>query len=417
MRINIGYIARVEGEGAVEFEIKGGKLTELKLNIWEPPRFFEGFLVGRRLEEVPDIVARICGICPVSHMTTAIRAMENALGIEPSEQAVRLRKIMSLSQIAASHLVHIYMLALPDYHRLHSIADMLPEHRAAIERLLKMKEAINNITSAFGGGRALHPVSMVVAGFTSMPKRDTIGKVLKDLEEIKQDTIETLKMVAALPYPEFNSDVEYVAIKSTGGYAVNEGRIASSGGLDITEDDYLKVFKEEQVLYSNAKRTQIKGRGSLMVGALARLNLKFDMLHPDAKKSAEELGFVPPFHNPFKNILAQAVEIVHCVNECIGLLDGLSDERPWVDLKFKDSEGFAVTEAPRGLLYHSYAINRRGVVEHANIVTPTAHNFMGLEESLRKLVEENIEKPKEELSFLCEMLVRAYDPCFSCSVH
>ncbi len=417
MRLNIGYIARVEGEGAVEFEMKGGKLTELKLNIWEPPRFFEGFLVGRRLEEVPDIVARICGICPVSHMTTAIRAMENALGIEPSEQAVRLRKIMSLSQIAASHLVHIYMLALPDYHRLHSIADMLSGHRAAIERLLKMKEAINNITSAFGGGRALHPVAMVVAGFTSMPKRDTIGKVLKDLEDIKDDAIETVKMAAALPYPEFTNEAEYVALSNGGGYAVNKGRILSSGGLDITEDDYLKVFEEEQVLYSNAKRTQIKGRGSLMVGALARLNLKFDMLHHDAKEAASQVGFATASHNPFQNILAQAVEIVHCVNECIGLLDGLSDERPWVDLKFKDGEGFAVTEAPRGLLYHSYAVNTRGVVEHANIVTPTAHNFMGLEENLRKLVEENIEKPKEELSLLCEMLVRAYDPCFSCSVH
>ncbi len=416
MKLSIEYIARVEGESAVELEIENGKLAGLKLNIWEPPRFFEGFLVGRRLEEVPDIVARICGICPVSHMTTAIRAMGKALGIEPSPQAARLRRIMALSQIAASHLVHIYMLALPDFHRLNSIADMLPGQRNALERLMRMKEAVNAVTSAFGGGRALHPVAMVLAGFTSMPKRDTIGKLLEGLKGIREDAVETVKMAASLPYPDFATDTEFTCIKGESGYAVNEGRIASTGGLDAPEDEYREIFQEEQVPYSNAKKTQIKGRDSLMVGALARLHLKFDDLHPDAKVAASEVGFGPS-RNPFENTLAQAVEIVHCVSECIELLDGLSEERPWVDLKFRDGEGSALTEAPRGLLYHFYAVNRRGVVERADIVTPTAHNFMSLEENLRKLVRENADKPGDELRLLCEMLVRAYDPCFSCSVH
>lgn len=416
MKLNIEYIARVEGESAVELEIENGKLASLKLNIWEPPRFFEGFLVGRRLEEVPDIVARICGICPVSHMTTAIRAMGKALGIETSPQAARLRRIMALSQIAASHLVHIYMLALPDFHRLNSIADMLPGQRNALERLMRMKEAVNAVTSAFGGGRALHPVAMVVAGFTSMPKRDTIGKLVEGLKGIREDAVETVKMAASLPYPDFATDTEFTCIKGESGYAVNEGRIASTGGLDAPEDEYREIFQEEQVPYSNAKKTQIKGRDSLMVGALARLHLKFDDLHPDARAAASEVGFGPS-RNPFENTLAQAVEIAHCVSECIELLDGLSEERPWVDLKFRDGEGSALTEAPRGLLYHFYAVNRRGVVERADIVTPTAHNFMGLEENLRKLVRENADKPGDELRLLCEMLVRAYDPCFSCSVH
>jgi sulfhydrogenase subunit alpha len=416
MRLNIPYIARVEGESAVELELRDGKLVDLKLNIWEPPRFFEGFLVGRRLEEVPDIVARICGICPVSHMTTSIRALEKALSVAPSEQCVRLRRIMSLSQIAASHLVHVYMLALPDFHGLRSIAELLPEHRASVERMLRMKEAFNSVTSAFGGGRALHPVAMVVSGFTSVPKRSAVGELIKKLEAIKADAVETVKMAASLEYPGFQSGAEFVCIRDSEGYSFNEGRLASTGGIDAVEDDYPQIFHEEQVPYSNAKRTQVKGRGSLMVGALARLNLKFNNLHADARGIAAEVGFRPS-GNPFHNTYAQAIEIAHCVSECMELLEGLPGERPWVDLKFQDGEGSALTEAPRGLLHHSYAVNRRGVVERADIVTPTAHNFMSLEENLRKLVEENAGRSKEELTLLCEMLVRAYDPCFSCSVH
>jgi coenzyme F420-reducing hydrogenase alpha subunit len=416
MKLNIPYIARVEGEAAVDLELRDGKLVDLRLNIWEPPRFFEGFLVGRRLEEVPDIVARICGICPVSHMTTAIRALEKALGVAPSAQCIRLRRLMSLSQVAASHIVHVYMLALPDFHRLPSIADLLPQHRDAIDRMLRMKEAFNSITSAFGGGRALHPVAMVVSGFTSVPKANEVGKLIKKLEAVKEDAVETVKMAAGLQCPEFNTDTELVCIQSDDHYSVNEGRLVSSGGIDAPEDDYQEFFIEKQVHYSNAKRNQVKDRGSMMVGALARLNLKFDMLHPDAKKTASEAGFAPS-RNPFHNNLAQAVEIAHCVSECMELLDGLTEERPWANLKYRDGKGSALTEAPRGLLHHSYAINGKGVIESANIVTPTAHNFMGIEENLRKLVEENVDKPEEDLRLLCEMLVRAYDPCFSCSVH
>jgi len=416
MKLNIPYIARVEGEAAVDLTMRDGKLQDLKLNIWEPPRFFEGFLVGRRLEEVPDIVARICGICPVSHMTTAIKALEKALGITPTEQCERLRRLMTLSQIAASHVVHVYMLALPDFHRLPSIADLLPGHRKAIERMLRMRDAFNAITSAFGGGRALHPVAMVLSGFTSVPKANEVGTLLKKLEAVREDAVETVKMAAELSYPEFHIDTELVCINSDTHYAINEGRLVSSGGIDAPEEDYQDILHEEQVPYANAKRNQIKERGSMMVGALARLNLKFDMLHPDAHQAASEAGFAP-LRNPFHNTLAQAVEIVHCVSECIELLDGLTEERPWVELKYRDGEGSALTEAPRGLLHHSYAVNGMGLIESANIVTPTAHNFMGLEENLRKLVEENADSPEDDLRLLCEMLVRAYDPCFSCSVH
>lgn len=416
MKINIDYIARVEGEGSVHFEIEDGRLKDLKLNIWEPPRFFEGFLHQRRFDEVPDIVARICGICPVSHMTTSIRALEKALGFNPSPDIIHPRKIMSLSQIVASHLIHLYMLAMPDYYRLHSVADMLPRFGSEIKRLMKMKEVVNNLTALFGG-RALHPVVMVVGGFTNLPSRDLVGKMIKELEDIKADAREVLRVVSELPFPDATNNSEYVTIHTPSGYAINEGFIVSNNGINIKEDEYYSVFGEEEVLYSNAKRTIIKGRGSLMSGALARLNLKFDMLHEDAKKAAKEIGFVVPDDNPFHNNLAQAIEIVHGISECIELLVGLTTKRPEIQIKVREGEGFAVTEAPRGLLCHHYVLNRRGVVERANIITPTAHNFLSIEENLKKLVQRYINEEKEELILKCEMLVRAYDPCFSCSVH
>lgn len=416
MKINVDYIARVEGEASVELDIKDSILKDLKLNIWEPPRFFEGFLYNRRFDEVPDIVARICGICPVSHMTTAIRALEKALGLIPSPEIINIRKIMSLSQILASHLIHIYMLAFPDYKGLESISDMLLKFRSEIKRLIRLKEVVNNLTSLFGG-RPLHPVVMVVGGFTKLPSRDIIAKMINELESVKTDAVETLKIVSELPFPKFKNKSEYVAVHSPSGYAINKGFIVSTNGIKVKEDEYYSFFKENEVSYSHAKMTSIRGRGSFMVGALARLNLKFDMLHESAKKEAKEIGFNIPDFNPFHNILAQAIEVVHGINECIELLDTLTLKDYEIKINMKEGEGIAVTEAPRGLLCHHYILDRRGVVEKANIITPTSHNFMNLEESLRKLAKKYIHEKKKEIALKCEMLVRAYDPCFSCSVH
>jgi coenzyme F420-reducing hydrogenase alpha subunit len=416
MKVNIDYIARVEGEASVKFNIKEGKIDDLKLNIWEPPRFFEGFLTNRRFDEVPDIVARICGICPVSHMTTAIRAIEKALNLTPSPEIVKIRKIMALSQILASHLIHIYMLALPDYKGLNSISEMLPNCRSEIERLIRLKSVINNLTSLFGG-RPLHPVAMVVGGFTKLPSKDAIGGMMKELEKIKADALETLKFVSELPFPKFRNKSEYVAIHSFSGYAINEGFIISNGGIKVKEDEYYSVFEEREVPYSNAKMTSIKGRGSFMVGALARLNLKFDMLHEDAKKAAEKVGFKIPDFNPFHNNIAQAIEVIHGINECIELLDSLTLRDYEIKIDIREGEGIALTEAPRGLLCHHYIVNKRGIIEKANIITPTSHNFMNLEENLKRLVNKFIYEDKKKISLKCEMLVRAYDPCFSCSVH
>jgi len=416
MKIEIGYIARVEGEGAVKLKVKDGRVEMLELRIWEPPRFFEGFLVGRQYDEVPDIVARICGICPISHMATAIRALEKALDIVPPPETVAMRQIMAWSQVVASHLVHLYMLALPDYHRLHSAAEMLPGFHNELARMLRMKEVLNDLNAAFGG-RALHPIAMTVAGFTKPPGREITTDLIRRLVAIRSDALETLQMVADLQVPSLENRTEYVALDNEEGYALNEGRLVSNRGLSAPEDHYLEYFAEEQVGYANAKRTVIKGRGPLMVGALARLNIKFASLNPRAREAAAMVGFEPPADNPFHNNLAQAIEIVHGIETCIELLERLPAGRAWVDIRPRAGAGTAITEAPRGLLLHSYVLDQRGVVEQANIVTPTAHNFYGLEENLRRLVATHLDEPQDEIALKCEMLVRAYDPCFSCSVH
>ncbi len=414
--ISIDYLARVEGETAIQIKIKGKELHELKLNIFEPPRFFEGFLVGRKYYEVPDVVARICGICPVSHMTTAFRAIEKAMGISPSQQTKILRRLMALSQMVSSHLIHLYMLAMPDYYNYPGAQEMPPEFTEDLSRLMRMKKIMNDLTATIGG-RALHPVSAVVNGFTDLPSPPALKKLHQDLEKIESDAVKTVRLISELSFPNFLRKTEYVALKADSRYAIMEGSIVSSEGLDIPEEDYEEYFEEEEVSYSMAKRAKVKGRSSLMVGALARLNLKFDQLSPSVKKLAQEVGFRIPNYNSFHNNLAQSLEVLYGIQECRQILENLKLSPEDNSYRVRAGDGGALSEAPRGLLYHRYVINARGVIEKVNIVTPTVHNFANIEEDMRHLVRQNSDLPERKIALLCEMLVRAYDPCFSCSVH
>ncbi len=414
--ISIDYLARVEGETAIKIKIKGKELHELKLNIFEPPRFFEGFLVGRKYYEVPDVVARICGICPVSHMTTAFRAIEKAMGISPSQQTKILRRLMALSQMVSSHLIHLYMLAMPDYYNYPGAQEMPPEFTEDLSRLMRMKKIMNDLTATIGG-RALHPVSAVVNGFTDLPSPPALKKLHQDLEKIESDAVKTVRLISELSFPNFLRKTEYVALKADSRYAIMEGSIVSSEGLDIPEEDYEEYFEEEEVSYSMAKRAKVKGRSSLMVGALARLNLKFDQLSPSVKKLAQEVGFRIPNYNSFHNNLAQSLEVLYGIQECRQILENLKLSPEDNSYRVRAGDGGALSEAPRGLLYHRYVINARGVIEKVNIVTPTVHNFANIEEDMRHLVRQNSDLPERKIALLCEMLVRAYDPCFSCSVH
>lgn len=415
-KIEIGYVARVEGEAGLKIKVSVGQVKELVLDVWEPPRFFEGFLVGRKYYEVPDLVSRICGICPVSHMLTALKALEKALGINPSQQTKTLRRLMALSQILASHLVHLYMLALPDYLGYESVVGMMPDYGQEIGRLLKMKTVANDLTRAIGG-RALHPVTTVVNGFTRLPSIGELRRLAEALKGIKEDAVETVRLFANLPYPDLQSRSEYVALRNPERYAFTEGKVVSSEGLDFAEGEYVDHFQEEQVPYTMAKRSIVKGRGAFRVGSLARVNLNFHQLSEGAKEAAREVGFEPPSHNPFHNNLAQALEVLHCVDECVSIIEGLDLKEEQRAFAVRAGEGGAITEAPRGLLYHKYCINDKGVVEGANIVTPTAHNVFNMEKDLRELAPSLLDLSEKEAALRCEELIRSYDPCFSCSVH
>lgn len=414
--IHVDYLSRVEGETALS--IKTGKEggEDVKLKIFEPPRFFEGFLVGRRYDEVGDIVSRICGICPISHMTTALQAMEDAMGVVPSEQTTLLRRLMSVSQIVSSHIVHLYVLALPDYFGYSGFLPMMAEFEKETRAFLEMKEAINRVGDVIGG-RALHPISMVVGGFTRVPEKGALDDLAAGIEEALPLARQTLDMVSSLPFPVMESPMEHIALRKNGEFAINDGSIVSSTGLELDIHEYSSFFYEMQEPYAMAKKSFTRQGSPFMVGALARMNNKFGQYHKETREYIREKDLSLPDKNPFHNNLAQALEIHDGMLECLRLLSTLHPKKERPSYKIQGGEGTAVTEAPRGLLMHHYRIDKKGFVEMANLVTPTSHNFAGMEEDLRRLVSQFSTDSESALRLKCEQLVRAYDPCFSCSVH
>ncbi len=415
--ILVDYVARVEGESLIDVKVENGEIKELKLNIWEPPRFFEGFLVGCKYSDVPEIVSKICGICPVAHMITSERAIENAMNFTPSQQTRRLRDLLAWSQNISSHVLHVYFLAVPDFLGYDSAITMLPKCGEAVKRALKMKTVANELTTIVGG-RAIAPPASVVGGLTRIPSEEALKRSKEKLEGIKQDAVETVKLVAQLELPDFERYTEFVAIRGEREYAINEGYLYSSKGLRVPEHEYRKYISEAQAPHSNAKWSKVAGRDSFQAGALARLNLNRDQLSDDSKAAIEENGLKFPTNNTFALNAAQAVEIIQSIDACINIINEilpLKEEKP--NVAVVPGEAYALSEAPRGLLAHGYRINKRGYVEKADIVTPTAQNSLNMEKDLKALVEKYIDLPTDKLTFLCEQLIRAYDPCFSCSVH
>ncbi len=414
--ISIDYLARVEGETDLVVKI-GEEDLDITLKIFEPPRFFEGFLVGRKYDEVGDIGSRICGICPISHMTTTLQAVEKAMGIDPSPQTKHLRRLMCLAQIVASHIVHLYMFALPDYFGYPGFVGMMPRFEKEKNNFLHMKEAMNRVGEVIGG-RALNPISLVVNGFTQIPAKSSLLSLAQGIEKVLPMARETAHLIGRLPYPDFKVDTEFISLRHQHEYAINEGVFTSSKGGSWSIDEYQEQFIEEQVDYAMAKKCLLKGRGPFMVGALARVNIKFDQFHEETKKLAEDVCFNVPDYNPFHNNVAQALEIYEGMIECHRLLTSLNPQKEKPVVKIRSGPGTAVTEAPRGLLVHGYTLNQRGIVEKANLVTPTSHNFANIEKDLKALAEKFYQPDNpDDLKKKCEQLIRAYDPCFSCSVH
>jgi sulfhydrogenase subunit alpha len=415
--IKVDAIARLEGEGGLLINVKDGKPVEIKLDIYEPPRFFEGFLEGRGYQDVPDITARICGICPVPHQTSATTAIEKAFGIEVTEQMYLLRKILFFSEFIESHVLHIFMLQAPDltgHESVISLAGVAPD---TVKAALRMKKTGNEVMKIIGG-RSIHPVNLKVGGFYSWTDKQALMDMIPDLEWGLETITEASRWAATLPFPEFEVDYEYVAVHNPDEYGMIEGNIISSKIGIITEEEFEENYLEKHVSHSNALHSYNGEDQPYLVGPLARYNLNYTQLGDKAKALAEELGIAPPLNNPFKGLLARAIETVEAFDQVINLIkayDPSGDSQ--VKFTVKAGRGSAATEAPRGLLYHRYSFNEDGKVQNAKIVPPTAQNLARMESDLWQLAPDVLEMEQEEATLQCEHLVRSYDPCLSCATH
>ncbi len=416
-RMRVEYLARVEGEGGLQVKVRDGQVEELTLNIFEPPRFFQGILLGRSFTEVADFTSRICGICPVAYQMCALMAIERAIGLQVSPTTRELRKLFSLSQWIQSHSLHIYLLALPDLLGFPSAVELSEADPEAVMRGLRLKQLGNDLTALIGG-RAVHPVTAVVGGFTWIPSQKEMDEMRDRLLRALDDALETVRLVAGLKLPGFEHQTEYVALMDQDGYGVNQGRWISDRGLDIDAADYREHIHEFQVAHSNAMHSIRRGGGPFMVGPLARVNLGFDRLSPVAKAAAAGAGWRFPAHGSFRAIQARALELVHAIAESAAILDGIDLKDTAIPpFRPRAGEGAAMTEAPRGTLYHRYRLNDQGLVEFADIVAPTSHNLHQIEDEMRAFIPTVIDLPDDRLALECEMLVRNYDPCISCATH
>lgn len=410
-------LARVEGEASFHIKVEENKIKEVILNVYEPIRFFEAFLKGVRSEEVPEIASRICGICYTAHQITAARAIENASGIEISEQIRDLRQLLAIGGIIQSHILHLYLLAIPDYMGYESAIAMAKDHAKTVGRGLRLKKLGNDLQTLIGG-RAVHPVTLTLGGFTAFPKEEKLKKFGDELRKAKGDAIETVRIFKNFEIPNFERKCEHVALRGEDGYPLNEGKLTSTEGLLCSEYEYEKYIEEKHVPPSHAKHSIVKGRSSFLVGPLARMNLNFDKLSEDSKKIAEEMEVKFPNFNPFVSNIARAIEVVEYIDNAINVIENLKlREEKRKEVRIKPGVGCAITEAPRGILYHWYEIDRNGLVGAANIVTPTAHNVYNIEKDLFEFASGILNLPHKEANLSCEKLIRAYDPCFSCSVH
>ncbi len=415
--IKVDYLARVEGEGALFVKIQGDKLVDVKLKIFEPPRFFEAFLRGRRYSEAPDITSRICGICPVAYQMSAVHAMEDAFGVRVEGPLRDLRRLIYCGEWIESHALHVYMLHAPDFLGFPDAIQMAREHPQIVQRGLQLKKAGNEIVTLLGG-REIHPINVQVGGFYRVPTRKELAPLAERMKWARDAALETVKWVAQFPFPEFKQDYVFVSLRHPDEYPFNEGRLVSSLGLDVSVHDYDDNFTEEHVPYSNALHSVLKPHTPYFVGPLARYNLNFDRLSPIAQDAARSAGLGPVCHNPFQSIIIRSIEILQACDEAIRLIGRYErPDRPSVSIHPRAARGYACTEAPRGTLYHRYRIDESGTIREAKIVPPTSQNQKTIEQDLWQFIPKHFQDSQEELRWRCEQAIRNYDPCISCSTH
>ncbi len=416
--IEVDYLARVEGEGALTLRMRGSVVEEVAFRIFEPPRFFEAFLRGRGQEEVPDITARICGICPVAYQMSSCHAIEDALGVVVGGPLRELRRLLYCGEWIESHVLHAFMLHAPDFLGYHDALAMAKDHPAEVKLALAIKKTGNAIVRAVGG-REIHPINVRLGGFYRAPRRADLLALVPDLEKGRDGMAAALRWMKDLPFPDLSRDYELVSLRHPDEYPMNEGRLVSTRGLDIALREYPDWFEESHVARSNALHSSIRGRGAYLCGPLARFVLNFDKLPPEAQALAHEVGISPATRNPFRSLLVRGIETWYAFDEALRIIDGYREEpRPsFVPVPTVGrGTGHGCTEAPRGILYHRYTV-ADGKVEAATIIPPTSQNQKSIEEDLVALAPSLAAMPLEEATWRAEQAIRNYDPCISCATH
>jgi coenzyme F420-reducing hydrogenase alpha subunit len=417
--IRVGAISRVEGEGALNVTVRDGKVVAAVLNIYEPPRFFEAFLRGREVREVTDIVARICGICPVAYQMSAAHALEKALGVTVPPGVRELRRLLYCGEWIESHALHVYMLHAPDFLGFESGISMAARHRDVVERGLRMKKIGNRVLEVLGG-RAVHPINVTVGGFYRSPRVADMRAMLPDLQWGLAAAVETFRWAAGFDFPTLEVEYETVSLRHPSEYPMNEGKIVSSRGLDIPAEEYERHFREEHIAHTTALHSVIvPGDRPYLVGALARVNLCFDQLSPTAKREAEAAKLEWPCRNNFKSILARSLELITAFEEAARLVEEYRAEPnpSRAEYRLRAGEGCHATEAPRGLIYHRYRVGDDGLIAEAKIVPPTSQNQGQVERDLAAFLPGILDGDDSEVAHRCEHLIRNYDPCISCATH
>jgi coenzyme F420-reducing hydrogenase alpha subunit len=418
--IRVAALARVEGEGALTIRMRNGQVEDAQLRIFEPPRFFEALLRGRSIAEVPDITARICGICPVAYQMSACHALETLLGVALPEPLRRLRRLLYCGEWIESHVLHIAFLHAPDflgYESAIAMAQDRPEHAAMVREVLRLKKAGNAIVELMGG-RAIHPVNVRLGGFYRVPTKQELAALGEQLKQVQGIARGLVHWTARLDFPSFEHDYEFVALRHQSEYPFNEGRLVSSRGLDIAMDQFSESFEEYQVPHSNALQCRRKGGAAYFVGPLARWTLNEDRASPEVRQLAGETGISWPCRNPYVSIVVRALETVYAVGEALRIIAECPvPAAPFVAYQPRAGSGAWVTEAPRGILYHRYEADAAGHVTAATIVPPTSQNQRQMEEDLIRFAPNVLHLPEDQAAWRCEQVVRNYDPCISCATH
>jgi len=415
--IKVDLLTRVEGEGALKIVFDGDSIADVQLRIFEPPRFFEGFLQGRHYTEVPDIVARICGICPVAYQMSAVHALESLFDVKIDPAVRALRRLLYCGEWIESHALHVYMLHMPDFLGLSSALELGQTEPELLKQALRMKKCGDSILTVLGG-RAVHPVSVQVGGFSRVPERREMEALLDDLYWGRDAAVLTLQRVAGFDFPDFSQSYTPVSLQHPLEYPMNEGAIAyrradEAGTLSVV--DYETRFVESQVSHSHALHCLLDG-APYIVGPLARVALNREKMSPLTREQLDVVSFNP--NNPHQAIIARSAEILHAMDEAIEIIKGYRKPRQsHAEVSVQPGTAQAATEAPRGTLYHRYRVDSVGLIAEAKIVPPTSQNQARIEADLRSMLPRLAAEDDATIAFESERLVRSYDPCISCATH